>query len=95
MQESWLGTERLRVFSEQIPSYLQLSDPGRILRGGGRNSSFYKGTVIRTTIDGIEVFKKKKPAAVDTPATLYFRTVEPEMIYINDIIQNIKRAVSE
>ncbi len=53
------------------------------------------GTVIRTTIDGIEVFKKKKPAAVDTPAALYFRTVEPEMIYIDDIIQNIKRAEEE
>lgn len=47
------------------------------------------GGVIRTTIDGIEIFRESKPAAVDTPAALYFKAVEPETVFIDDIIRNV------
>lgn len=47
------------------------------------------GGVIRTTINGIEIFRESKPAAVDTPAALYFKAVEPETVFIDDIIRNV------
>ena len=54
------------------------------------------GTVIRTTIDGIEVFQKEDARGGRHSCGFVFQeTVEPEMIYIDDIIQNIKRAEEE
>ena len=44
---------------------------------------------IKTKICGIEVYRKRVKAAVNTPAALYFKDVSPNQIHRGDIVSSI------